>query len=83
MRVFAMTTALVIHGHFYQPPRENPWTDLIESEQSAAPFRNWNERIYNECYRANAYARIVDQYDRVSSIINNYDKTRSRWKYPS
>ncbi len=67
-----MTTALVIHGHFYQPPRENPWTGLVEREESAAPFHNWNERIYSECYRANAYARIVDGYGRVSGIVNNY-----------
>ena len=67
-----MPTALVIHGHFYQPPRENPWTGAIERETSAHPYHNWNERIFHECYRANAYARFVDQYDRVSRIVNNY-----------
>ncbi|HYO99447.1 MAG TPA: hypothetical protein VER76_04610, partial [Pyrinomonadaceae bacterium] len=66
------TTALVIHGHFYQPPRENPWTDDIEHQPSAHPFPNWNERIYHECYRPNAYARIVDNYGRVERIVNNY-----------
>ncbi|MCA1565358.1 MAG: DUF3536 domain-containing protein [Acidobacteria bacterium] len=66
------TTALVIHGHFYQPPRENPWTDHIEHQPSAHPFPNWNERITSECYRPNAFARIVDNYGRVERIVNNY-----------
>lgn len=65
-------TALVIHGHFYQPPRENPWTDHIERQPSAHPFSNWNERITSECYRPNAFARIVDNYGRVERIVNNY-----------
>ncbi|HEX8459320.1 MAG TPA: DUF3536 domain-containing protein [Pyrinomonadaceae bacterium] len=68
------TTALVIHGHFYQPPRENPWTDYIEHQPSAHPFANWNERITSECYRPNAYARIVDNYGRVERIVNNYSR---------
>ncbi len=67
-----MATALVIHGHFYQPPRENPWTGAIERESSAHPYHNWNERILHECYRANAFARFVDPYGRVSRIVNNY-----------
>ena len=53
-----MSTPLVIHGHFYQPPRENPWTGLIDPEPGASPFPNWNERILAECYRPNAFARI-------------------------
>ncbi|MDQ1557626.1 MAG: hypothetical protein QOD32_686 [Pyrinomonadaceae bacterium] len=65
-------TALVIHGHFYQPPRENPWTDHIEPQPGAHPFSNWNERITSECYRPNAFARIVDNYGRVERIVNNY-----------
>ena len=72
IKVNLMAPALIIHGHFYQPPRENPWTDEVEREAGAAPFHDWNERIYSECYRANAYARIVDQYNRVESIVNNY-----------
>jgi alpha-amylase/alpha-mannosidase (GH57 family) len=66
------TAALVIHGHFYQPPRENPWTDHIEHQPGAHPFPNWNERITSECYRPNAFARIVDNYGRVERIVNNY-----------
>src|SRR5262245_46277605 len=67
-----MPTALVIHGHFYQPPRENPWTSLIERESGAEPFHDWNERIYSECYRPNAYAHILDHHGRIERIINNY-----------
>src|SRR5215471_13495344 len=66
--------ALVVHGHFYQPPRENPWTDEIPREPSAAPFHDWNARIHSECYRANAFARIHDGAGRIESIVNNYDR---------
>ena len=59
-------TALIIHGHFYQPPRENPWTGEVEREVSAAPYHNWNERIHAECYSANESARVGDL------TINNY-----------
>ena len=52
---------VAIHGHFYQPPRENPWLEIIETEESAYPFHDWNERITFECYRPNAHARIVDR----------------------
>jgi alpha-amylase/alpha-mannosidase (GH57 family) len=64
--------ALIIHGHFYQPPRENPWTGLIDREPSAHPSPNWNERILHECYRANASARIFDEQGRIVRIVNNY-----------
>ena len=67
-----MTTALVIHGHFYQPPRENPWTELVEREAGASPFHDWNERIHVECYRPNAFARISDWHGRVERVVNNY-----------
>src|SRR3712207_8833451 len=67
-----MTTALVIHGHFYQPPRENPWTDHVDREPSAAPFHDWNERIHAECYRPNGFARVYDGRGHVRSIVNNY-----------
>lgn len=67
-----MKNVILIHGHFYQPPRENPWTDIVDRELSAAPFHDWNERVHFECYRPNGYARIVDSYGRVERIINNY-----------
>ncbi len=67
-----MPTHLVVHGHFYQPPRENPWTGMVERELSAQPFHDWNERIQAECYRPNGFARIVDGFGRVERIVNNY-----------
>jgi len=66
-------TELVIHGHFYQPPRENPWTGLIEREPKVAPYHDWNERIHHECYRTNAFARIFDSYARIERIVNNFE----------
>jgi hypothetical protein len=66
--------SLVVHGHFYQPPRENPWTDSLEREPSAAPFHDWNARIHAECYRANAFARIKDGGGRIEGIVNNYGR---------
>jgi len=45
-----LTSALVVHGHFYQPPRENPWLDTVEVQDSAAPYHDWNERVTAECY---------------------------------
>ncbi len=61
-----------IHGHFYQPPRENPWLDDIEREPSAAPHHNWNSRIAEECYAPNAWARILSGDGRVSRLYDNY-----------
>jgi hypothetical protein len=82
----ASPVALVVHGHFYQPPRENPWTDEIPREPSAAPHHDWNGRIHAECYRSNAYARIFSPDARIESIVNNYDRlsfnfgpTLARW----
>ena len=69
-----MNRYLCIHGHFYQPPRENPWIDEIELQESARPFHDWNERISKECYHANAYARIFDNRGRIKDIVNNYSK---------
>ena len=66
---------VTIHGHFYQPPRENPWIEAIETEESAHPFHDWNERIAFECYRPNAYARVVDGRRRILDIHNNYSST--------
>jgi hypothetical protein len=55
-----MDRYLCIHGHFYQPPRENPWLEAVELQDSAFPFHDWNERITQECYAANAASRILD-----------------------
>jgi alpha-amylase/alpha-mannosidase (GH57 family) len=62
-----------IHGHFYQPPRENPWLDEVEREPSATPYHDWNERINTECYRSNMAARIVDSDNRILDMRNNYE----------
>ena len=64
---------ITIHGHFYQPPRENPYLNTIEKQPSATPFHNWNERIYFECYRPNAFARIVNDQQQIVGIVNNYE----------
>jgi alpha-amylase/alpha-mannosidase (GH57 family) len=63
---------LVLHGHFYQPPRENPWLEAIEREVGADPFPNWNARIADECYRRNGWARVFDDEGRVVDMVNNY-----------
>jgi hypothetical protein len=63
---------LCIHGHFYQPPRENPWLEAIELEDSAAPYHDWNERITRECYGPNAVARILDSQGSIRKLVNNY-----------
>src|SRR5574344_8539 len=63
---------LTIHGHFYQPPRQNPWLKSIELQDSASPFHDWNERINHECYNANSIAKIVDNKNRILDIVNNY-----------
>ncbi|MFQ5561631.1 MAG: DUF3536 domain-containing protein, partial [Nitrospinota bacterium] len=65
---------LCIHGHFYQPPRENPWLDRIERQDSAAPFQNWNERILSECYYPNSASRILDGKGKIRDIVNNYSQ---------
>jgi alpha-amylase/alpha-mannosidase (GH57 family) len=61
-----------IHGHFYQPPRENPWLDTVERQDSAYPYHDWNERITAECYQPNAVARILDGEGKIVRIVNNY-----------
>jgi alpha-amylase/alpha-mannosidase (GH57 family) len=61
-----------IHGHFYQPPRENPWLETVETQDSAAPYHDWNERICAECYAPNGAARIVNVQNRITRIVNNY-----------
>ena len=64
--------AVAIHGHFYQPPRENPWLEAVETQDSAYPYHDWNERITAECYAPNATARILDASGRILGIVNNY-----------
>ncbi|HEX8619661.1 MAG TPA: glycoside hydrolase, partial [Thermoanaerobaculia bacterium] len=64
--------SITIHGHFYQPPRENPWLEAVETQDSAFPYHDWNERITAECYEPNANARILDAQDRIRRIANNY-----------
>src|SRR5438067_4899898 len=64
--------SLIVHGHFYQPPRENPWTGIVDSEPGAAPFHDWNERIHSECYRPNAFVRVTDSSTLEERIVNNY-----------
>lgn len=64
---------LTIHGHFYQPPRENPWLEEIELQESAWPHHNWNDRISSECYAPNSVSRIVDDKNQILQIINNYE----------
>jgi alpha-amylase/alpha-mannosidase (GH57 family) len=61
-----------IHGHFYQPPRENAWLEVVEMQDSAAPFHDWNDRINFECYAPNSAARILGNDERIGDIVNNY-----------
>lgn len=63
---------ICIHGHFYQPPRENPWLEAVETQDSAAPYHDWNERICSECYATNGAARIVNNKNQITRIVNNY-----------
>ncbi len=63
-----------IHCHFYQPPRENPWLEEIEYQESAYPFHDWNERISAECYGPNGLSRILDREGWVTRLVNNYSK---------
>lgn len=67
-----MERFVCIHGHFYQPPRENPWLEVVELQDSAHPYHDWNERITAECYAPNAVARILDADGRISRLVNNY-----------
>ncbi len=63
---------LCVHGHFYQPPRENPWLETVELQDSATPYHDWNERITSECYAPNGASRIVNQQHQIIRIVNNY-----------
>src|SRR5881628_169464 len=61
-----------VHGHFYQPPRENPWLETVEVQDSAAPYHDWNDRITAECYAPNGASRIQDIENKIIRIMNNY-----------
>jgi alpha-amylase/alpha-mannosidase (GH57 family) len=67
-----MESLVCIHCHFYQPPRENPWLEAVEAQDSASPDHDWNARIARECYLANGAARILDGHGRIAKIVNNY-----------
>jgi hypothetical protein len=68
------TKWVCIHGHFYQPPRENPWLEAIEPQPSAHPYHDWNARITAECYRPNTAARVVDGDGQIIQIVDNYQR---------
>ena len=69
-----MERYICIHGHFYQPPRENPWLEDVEVQDSAYPYHDWNEKITHECYRQNAASRILGPDKKIIDIVNNYLK---------
>jgi alpha-amylase/alpha-mannosidase (GH57 family) len=69
-----MTRYVCIHGHFYQPPRENPWLEEVELQESAYPYHDWNERITAQCYDPNTASRILDKDTKIIDITDNYDK---------
>ena len=69
-----MNRYVCIHGHFYQPSRENPWLEAIELQDAAYPYHDWNERITEECYAPNTAARILDAEKKIIDIVNNYTK---------
>ena len=75
--------AFVVHGHFYQPPRENPWTEEVPGRASAAPFHDWNERITAECYRPNGWARVLDDHGRIVAIVDNYERLSASTSGPT
>lgn len=64
---------ICIHGHFYQPPRENPWLEMVELQDGASPYHDWNQRITAECYAPNTAARILDQEGMLQGVLNNYE----------
>jgi alpha-amylase/alpha-mannosidase (GH57 family) len=68
------TRYICVHGHFYQPPRENPWLEAVETEDSAAPYHDWNDRVTAECYAPNGASRIVNHDQEIVRIVNNYSR---------
>jgi alpha-amylase/alpha-mannosidase (GH57 family) len=69
-----MRRYVCVHCHFYQPPRENPWLEAVELQDSASPYHDWNERVTAECYLPNGAARILDEQSRIVKIVNNYSR---------
>src|SRR5579863_5048725 len=69
-----MEQFICIHAHCYQPPRENPWLEVVERQDSAYPYHDWNERITAECYAPNCASRILDEKGRIAEIVNNYSR---------
>lgn len=69
-----MDKYVCVHGHFYQPPRENPWLEDVEMQDAAYPYHDWNEKITQECYRQNAASRILDSEKKIIDIVSNYSK---------
>ncbi len=69
-----MERYICIHGHFYQPPRENPWLENVELQDSAYPYHDWNERVTAECYAPNSVSRILDGDNQIIQLVNNYSK---------
>jgi alpha-amylase/alpha-mannosidase (GH57 family) len=65
---------ICIQNHFYQPPRENPWLEAVEQQDSAYPYHDWNERITAECYAPNSASRVLDSENRIADIVNNYSR---------
>jgi alpha-amylase/alpha-mannosidase (GH57 family) len=85
-----MERYVCIHGHFYQPPRENPWLEAIEIQDSAYPYHDWNERVSAECYGPNATSRLLNDHGQIRAIANNYSRisfdfgpTLLSWMYDS
>jgi alpha-amylase/alpha-mannosidase (GH57 family) len=82
----AARPSVVLHAHFYQPPREDPWTDRVPMEGSAAPYHDWNQRILAECYRPVTEARVLDGHGRIQDVVNTLEwmswdagPTLARW----
>jgi alpha-amylase/alpha-mannosidase (GH57 family) len=69
-----MKRYICIHCHFYQPPRENPWLETVELQDSAYPYHDWNERVTTECYAPNSVSRILDGDNQIIQLVNNYSK---------
>ena len=74
--IYFLPKYICIHGHFYQPPRENPWLETVEVQESAAPWHDWNARINAECYSRNAASRILNKQGEIIKISRN----QANWK---